>query len=52
MVVGYVVMAEHVHVLISEPEASSPSVVMQALKQEFAKKVMRSISAQADSRQS
>jgi putative transposase len=52
LVVGYVVMPEHVHLLISEPEASSPSVVMQAVKQEFAKNVMRSIRAQTDLRQS
>ena len=49
LVVGYVVMPEHIHLLISEPEASSPSVVVQVLKQEFAKNLMRSIRAQNDS---
>src|SRR5207245_2335030 len=32
VVVGYVVMPEHFHLLISEPEKSNPSVVIQALK--------------------
>jgi putative transposase len=33
VVVGYVVMPEHVHLLISEPATSDPSLVMQVLKQ-------------------
>jgi REP element-mobilizing transposase RayT len=32
VVIGYVVMPEHFHLLISEPEKANPSVVMQALK--------------------
>ena len=32
-IVGYVVMPEHVHLLISEPERSQLSVVIQMLKQ-------------------
>ncbi len=32
-ITGYVVMPEHVHLLISEPERSELSVVMQMLKQ-------------------
>jgi len=32
VVVGYVVMPEHFHLLISEPERQDPSVVIQALK--------------------
>ena len=32
VVVGYVVMPEHFHLLISEPEKANPSVVIQALK--------------------
>ena len=32
MVVGYVVMPEHFHLLISEPEKGNPSTVIQALK--------------------
>ena len=31
--VGYVVMPEHVHLLISEPAKGTPSVVLKALKQ-------------------
>jgi len=32
VVVGYVVMPEHFHLLISEPQKANPSVVVQALK--------------------
>jgi REP element-mobilizing transposase RayT len=32
VVVGYVVMPEHIHLLISEPQKKNPSTVMQALK--------------------
>jgi putative transposase len=41
VVVGYVVMPEHVHLLIGEPERSDPSRVVQALKQGFARHVLR-----------
>jgi len=37
VVVGYVVMPEHVHLLISEPDRGTPSTVMQVLKQRFAR---------------
>jgi putative transposase len=40
-VVGYVVMPEHFHLLISEPEKGDPSVVMQVLKQRFASQVLQ-----------
>src|SRR6267143_4805475 len=33
LLVGYVVMPDHVHLLISEPPKVTPSVVMKALKQ-------------------
>lgn len=36
VVVGYVVMPEHIHLLITEPEVGSPSTVMQGLKQRTA----------------
>src|SRR5215470_7224337 len=36
VVVGYVVMPEHVHLLIAEPEVGNPSTVMQVLKQRTA----------------
>jgi REP element-mobilizing transposase RayT len=35
VVVGYVVMPEHVHLLFTEPERGNPSLVMAALKQTF-----------------
>ena len=43
MVVGYVVMPEHIHLLISEPERGTPSSVMQVLKQRFARQVLKQI---------
>ncbi len=41
VVVGYVVMPEYVHLLISEPEKGDPSRVVQAIKQGFARLVLR-----------
>jgi len=38
-VVGYVVMPEHVHLLISEPEEGTPSTVVQAIKLGFARRM-------------
>jgi REP element-mobilizing transposase RayT len=38
VVVGYVVMPEHFHLLISEPECDTVSTVMQALKQSVSKR--------------
>lgn len=52
VVVGYVVMPEHVHLLISEPEHENPSVVMQVLKQESAKRILRSLREEANPLQS
>jgi putative transposase len=46
-VVGYVVMPEHFHLLISEPEKGDPSVVMQVLKQRFARQVLQARSQTA-----
>ena len=40
VVVGYVVMPEHIHLLISEPQKKNPSTVMQALKLGFARRVL------------
>jgi putative transposase len=37
VVVGYVVMPEHIHLLITEPEIGTPSTVMQVLKQRSAR---------------
>jgi putative transposase len=43
VVVGYVVMPEHVHLLLSEPERANPGLVIQALKQRFARAVLREL---------
>jgi putative transposase len=40
VVVGYVVMPEHFHLLISEPQRGTPSTVMQALKIGFARRLL------------
>ena len=40
VVVGYVVMPEHFHLLLSEPERGDPSVVIQALKLGVARRIL------------
>lgn len=40
VVLGYVVMPEHVHLLISEPGRGTPSTVMQAVKLSFARQML------------
>ena len=40
VVAGYVVMPEHIHLLIGEPQEKTPSTVMQALKLGFARRVL------------
>ena len=50
-VVGYVVMPEHVHLLLGEPEHGNPSVVMPALKQGFSRHLLRTLRSTVDSRQ-
>ena len=40
VVVGYVVMPEHIHLLISEPDQGTPSTIMQVLKHRFARRVL------------
>jgi putative transposase len=52
VVVGYVVMPEHVHLLLSEPERGNPSVVMQAIKQGFARRLLGRMRSARDPRQS
>jgi putative transposase len=47
VVVGYVVMPEHVHLLFTEPERGNPSLVLAALKQTFAHRLLRELRAQA-----
>jgi putative transposase len=39
-VVGYVVMPDHIHLLISEPGLGTQSTVMQVLKQRYARRVL------------
>ena len=39
-VIGYVVMPEHFHLLMSEPQRGTPSTVMQALKLGFARRMV------------
>jgi putative transposase len=36
-------MPEHIHLLISEPERGNPSCVMQAVKQGFARRVLKTL---------
>ena len=38
---GYVVMPEHFHLLVAEPEVGNPSVVMKVIKQRFARRMNR-----------
>ena len=40
VVLGYVVMPEHFHLLISEPQVGDPSKVMQVVKQRFAQRML------------
>ena len=41
VMLGYVVMPEHIHLLISESQKGDPSKVMQAIKQGFARRVLK-----------
>jgi putative transposase len=43
VVVGYVVMPEHVHLLFSEPEHGNPSLVLAALKQTLARRLLQNL---------
>ncbi len=42
LLVGYVVMPNHVHLLISEPKKGTPSTVVQMLKQRVSRKMRKS----------
>ena len=44
-------MPEHVHLLLGEPERGNPSVVLQAIKQGFSRRLLRRLRWRADSRQ-
>jgi putative transposase len=50
LVVGYVVMPEHIHLLISEPLIGTPSTVMQVLKQTVTRRLRRPARASAQVR--
>ena len=41
LVVGYIVMPEHIHLLIGEPGRGTPSTVMQVLKQKVSYRLRR-----------
>ena len=41
LLVGYVVMPNHVHLLMNEPKRGTPSTVMQMLKQRVSRKMRR-----------
>jgi putative transposase len=43
VVVGYVAMPEQVHLLFGEPQRGTPSVVMQAFKQCFVRRLLRKL---------
>jgi REP element-mobilizing transposase RayT len=43
VVSGYVVMPDHIHLLIIEKEKGDPSRVMQALEQGFSRRVLKSV---------
>jgi putative transposase len=48
VVVGYVIMPEHVHLLLSEPEESNHSVALQVLKQRFARELLERLRKKPD----
>ncbi len=48
---GLRVMPEHVHLLFGEPERGNPSIVMQAIKRGFARRLLRNLRSQPDPRQ-
>lgn len=47
IVIGYVVMPEHFHLLMSEPDKGDPSVVMKVVKQHFSHQVLKTMRGQA-----
>ena len=48
LLVGYVVMPDHVHLLISEPPKSTPSVMLKALKQRVSRDLRKKKHEAAD----
>lgn len=49
VVIAYVVMPEHFHLLISEPDTVTPSLIIQALKLGFARRVINRDGLRLDS---
>ncbi len=50
-VIGYVVMPEHVHLLLSDPAKRDPSIVVQVLKQRVSRRLRRRIRARTSTQQ-
>jgi len=50
VVVGYVVMSEHVHLLFREPERGKPSLVLLRSKQTFARRLPRNLRGRINSK--
>jgi putative transposase len=51
VVAGYLVMPEHIHLLLGEPARGNSSGVMQAIKQGFARRLLRELRSRVDPRQ-
>jgi putative transposase len=51
VIVGYVVIPEHVHLLIGESRKANPSVVMQVLKQRVSRRLRGSVRGKSSERQ-
>ena len=51
VVVGYVAMPEHFHLLLSEPQEGTPATVMQAVKLGFARRLLAQFRARRNSAQ-
>ncbi|MHB8304319.1 MAG: transposase, partial [Acidobacteriaceae bacterium] len=47
-ITGYVVMPEHVHLLVSEPETVTPSRIIQVLKQNSSRKLNSAVANQGE----
>ena len=47
-VTGYVLMPEHVHLLVSEPETGTPSRIIQGLKQNSSRRLKYTVANQGD----
>ncbi|HME34192.1 MAG TPA: transposase [Candidatus Sulfotelmatobacter sp.] len=49
-IIGYVVMPEHVHLLVSEPRIANPSTVVQAVKLGFTRRALSGIASETPHR--